>query len=494
MRKMAERQVAFTVRPPWAVPDLSDVVPDGGSIETMTAQLGVTYFDTAESTLQRLGVTLLSQTGGDDAGWQLKIPSAGEARSEIHSRARRTTIPESFLRRIGGAVAGQTLEAVAVFSTERQVHRVMDGSGVVVVEVADDAVTARALAEGGEQARWREVDAELGTVGSDKVLARVTKLFVRTGARRADRQRTLDRVVKINRRPAGRKVSKAVNRYVQEQCAAILLGDLALRNEMDPKAVHQLRVAVRRLRSTLRNFGAAFDMCASATSAGSVNGEPTRPAVAIALTQVDRDLRWLAALLGPIRDSDILARRLSAELAELPAEQVLGPVERRIFAELAAERSTAIQAWRDSWTDEQYRRIMTTLTSWLVEVPLDRQVKINAERVLATAHRRLRRRMVGASDPEDLHRARKSAKRLRYTADLLTGHVPNAKKLAKKAKRVQTLLGDHQDLVVEADFLRRLGAHAGTSDGHNGFTYGVLMARADVKAAAIRSKAAYRLT
>lgn len=489
--KRVEREVAFTVRSSWEVPDLSTVVPDGGSVETMTAQLEARYFDTADSTLQRLGVTLRRRTGGDDPGWHLNIPTAGQAQSEIRSGARRTTVPESLLRRIGGVIAAQPLAEVAMISTERQVHRVVDGSCVVVVEVADDTMTGRASAPGGEQGRWREVEAELGPAGSEKVLARVTKLFARTGARRADVQRKLDQVVKIDRPSVGRKVSKVVGAYVQEQCAAILLGDIALREEVDPESVHRMRVAVRRLRSTLRNFGRLFDVTASPSSAGRIDNGSTSP-VEATLSQVDSDLQWLAGLLGPIRDGDILARRLTSELADLPAEQVLGPVERLIFEELAAERSTAIQAWQHSWTGEQYRRIMTTLTGWLAEVPLDRRAKINAERVLTTADRKLRRRMAGASDPVDLHRARKAAKRLRYTANLLTSHTPDAKKVAKKAKRVQTLLGEHQDLVVEADFLRRLGALAATCDGHNGFTYGVLMARADIKATTIRTQATHR--
>ena len=58
-----------------------------------------------------------------------------------------------------------------------------------------------------------------------------------------------------------------------------------------------------------------------------------------------------------------------------------------------------------------------------------------------------------------LHRARKSAKRLRYAAEAA---VPlfgkRADRLAKAAHEIQKILGHHQDSVVTRDFLRRLGA------------------------------------
>ena len=49
------------------------------------------------------------------------------------------------------------------------------------------------------------------------------------------------------------------------------------------------------------------------------------------------------------------------------------------------------------------------------------------------------------------------------------------------------MLGEHQDLVVAADFLRRAGARNGIRPGHNGFTYGVLTARLEEQAARIRA-------
>jgi CHAD domain-containing protein len=127
------------------------------------------------------------------------------------------------------------------------------------------------------------------------------------------------------------------------------------------------------------------------------------------------------------------------------------------------------------------------LNQWLVEVPVH-SGDLTGEAVLKKARRKAQRRLDGAADdPAELHRARKATKRLRYAGELLTGHVPQAKKTAKQAKKIQTVLGDHQDLVVAADFLQRAGAQNGMRPGHNGYTYGLLTARVEEQAARIRA-------
>jgi CHAD domain-containing protein len=81
-----------------------------------------------------------------------------------------------------------------------------------------------------------------------------------------------------------------------------------------------------------------------------------------------------------------------------------------------------------------------------------------------------------------LHETRKAAKRLRYAAE---SAVPvfggRAKKLARRAERVQVVLGEHQDTVVARQTLRELGAQAYLHD-ENGFTFGRLHALEQARA------------
>ena len=228
--------------------------------------------------------------------------------------------------------------------------------------------------------------------------------------------------------------------------------------------MHGTRVAIRRVRSTLRVFAELLDPRAVA---------------------MDGELRWLAALFGDVRDADVLRERLFAALDDLPAEQVRGSVRDELDQSIGSDRQAALRRWRHERDGDRYRSAMAALDTWQREPPL--RAGVNSEDVahaasatLARARRRAMTRLASAGDdPVRLHRARKAVKRLRYAADLLAPVLPEAAEVAERAARVQGILGDHQDLVVEAEFLRR--------PGHDGFTDGLLMARAEQEAAAIRA-------
>jgi CHAD domain-containing protein len=70
---------------------------------------------------------------------------------------------------------------------------------------------------------------------------------------------------------------------------------------------------------------------------------------------------------------------------------------------------------------------------------------------------------------------RKAAKRLRYATEVAAPALgTNAKRLVKRVKEVQELLGEHQDSVVARGLLRELGA-AASAEGGNGFAFGWLL-------------------
>ncbi|HET7074789.1 MAG TPA: CHAD domain-containing protein [Mycobacterium sp.] len=90
------------------------------------------------------------------------------------------------------------------------------------------------------------------------------------------------------------------------------------------------------------------------------------------------------------------------------------------------------------------------------------------------------RRLAAALVTEDdalLHRARKAAKRARYAAELCRPLGKGAVRKIKYYKKIQSLLGDHQDTVVATEALWRMTLAAGTTLGENGFSYGILYSR-----------------
>jgi inorganic triphosphatase YgiF len=51
--------------------------------EPVRQRLAATYFDTADLRLATAGLTLRRRTGGEDAGWHLKVPAGPDTRSEV---------------------------------------------------------------------------------------------------------------------------------------------------------------------------------------------------------------------------------------------------------------------------------------------------------------------------------------------------------------------------------------------------------------------------
>ena len=77
-------------------------------------------------------------------------------------------------------------------------------------------------------------------------------------------------------------------------------------------------------------------------------------------------------------------------------------------------------------------------------------------------------------------------KRLRYAAELVEPVDDEMKGIARDAKQLQTLLGEHQDAVVAAQFLGTISEAADGEAAEAAFTYGVLMANELRRAADIR--------
>jgi CHAD domain-containing protein len=279
--------------------------------------------------------------------------------------------------------------------------------------------------------------------------------------------------------PAG----EVVLAYLGTQTAQLSALDLAVRRD-EPDAVHQMRVTVRRLRSTLQSYTAV------------IAGDKTRPLRA--------ELKWLGGVLGDARDAEVLAGHLHAGLAAVPVELVLGPAQARITAHFAPLEASSRHALLEALDSSRYRALVSDLCELLARPPLTGEAAEPAARVLprAIAHdfkrtsRRMRRaRRARAGQPRDvaLHEARKGAKRARYAAEVAAPALGQhdgrqARRLAKRLKEVQSVLGDHQDAVLARAAAREIGVHAHLA-GENAFSFGLLRERAHHQALAAEEQA-----
>lgn len=241
-------------------------------------------------------------------------------------------------------------------------------------------------------------------------------------------------------------------------------------------AVHKMRVAARRLRSVLVTYRRAVE-------AGRVD-------------TLAAELTWLTGALGEARDSEVVLDRLAELLAEQPDELVAGPVSHRLHLELdgrlAAGRAAAVRAL-DS---PRYEALRQELDAFVATPPLAPSAAGDAARQLpqplARVLRRLDVRMREAEQAdiaEDrerlLHRVRKSAKRLRYAAELTSTVIGSeASAVADIATTLQEILGQHHDSVVTRAALRTLAEEA-ELHGESAFTYGRLHALEELRAAAL---------
>jgi CHAD domain-containing protein len=255
-----------------------------------------------------------------------------------------------------------------------------------------------------------------------------------------------------------------IGAYLTEQCTVIIDAEDQLRG--GENVIHTTRVAVRRLRSTIKVFPDLFDV----SQAGALEDE----------------LVWWAGLLGEVRDLDILTARLLDLLDDLPPELIMGPVASTIQAELGARRKEAADVVLAALAAERYRQLVETVRRWRDDAPFTgastEAAKVNG--YLKRAKKKVTKRLSAAvsaakdGDPgavELFHRARKAGKRHRYAVEAASPVLGEpADMVIAQRKHLQDLLGDHHDSKVSADFLRDIGARLGVREGHNGFTYGVL--------------------
>lgn len=463
-----ERELKFDVPTGWTLPDPSRLVPDG-SLERASVHLETTYLDTEEHDLLRSRLTLRRRLGDTDTGWHLKVPD-GDARTEIRLPADGDEPPAELQRATLGVRRGAPLQPIAELVTEREIHRLAGADHRWLAEIAVDAVTAMQVRDVGVTRRWREVEVEL-VDGDEELLRRAADWLVEHGATPSASASKLARAVDTQpRKPRDRTMlSGLIGDYLDVQADALIRGDIALRRGHD--LVHRTRVATRRYRSVLRVLRPVFD--------------PERAAA------LDAELAWYAAALGAVRDGEVLRAHLDDAVAELPPELVLGPVRARLHETLAADQREATDRLSEVLDSERYFALLAQLGEWREQLPvLADEPAEHVEQYLRKARRKVRRRISNApaGDGRDaaLHGARKAAKRARYIAELAEPELGKpARKIRKTMKQTQNRLGLRQDRIVAAQFLRRVGAAAGTAPGENGFTYGLLYERELTRARAI---------
>ena len=208
-------------------------------------------------------------------------------------------------------------------------------------------------------------------------------------------------------------------------------------------ALHQARVAIRRLRSAFSLFKPLVR-----------DGEAER------LTE---EFRWLAGVLGEARNLDVLLPKARA-----------GELRQK----LVTARERAYDDVFDALGSPRARALMLDFNEWLLcgdyLVRLSKQefleisVETFASEALDNARRKLKKHGGDLADVDDEHRheARKDAKKLRYAAEFFSSifwskrGVRRYQRFIAAMESLQDQLGALNDLVTGPDVLEKLGLRA----------------------------------
>lgn len=434
------------------------------------------FLDTFDGRLSRAGLVLDRTAAGPGQRPRLHCqgPSVGALSAEtIARRADRLfvgdTAPGPLHDRLAGLIDVRVLLAKAKVRTRRTAVAIRNGDEKTVVRIAVEESTLL---------RGNEEPAPLSTrfvvtpvLGYDAAYAKVVRSLSRVPGLSVPSHTLAEEAVAaaggsplgisskvdVDLRPGMRAdvATLTVCRRLAEVVEANLPGTLT---DLDTEFLHDLRVAIRRSRSLLREMKGVLEPDARA--------------------RARVDLRWIQEVTGPTRDLDVMlldwAKLSSAGTGG--GEQALDPIHRELVArrDAAFKQMKALlrsRRFNEAWLDWQ-RFIDPPLPPRPdprrpnAAVPID---VLAGKRVAAVYRDMVRdgRRIDDGSPPEALHDLRKRGKELRYLLELFGSLWPPevVKPLVSTLKALQDVLGRFQDNQIQAGVLRSLGMDLAAAPG-----------------------------
>lgn len=424
--------------------------------------VSVAWHDTPDNALAGQGLVVTEQRAGGRAHWRIEglYPAAltgswaAAAPPPILTEAPSRDALLPAVQQLLHLAAPPALAEVGRFEGERRHLSDPDaGSALSVcagtVQGGGNATAAcRVVLEGGAAAAFAQAHA---LAGSLRLAVPATTLAAQAAALRG---------AAIPPRHLGAPVLGA-SATVDDALAALIgqLADVLLHwaplagADRGAEPVHQMRVALRRLRSALKLF--------------------SRPAP---VEGVQESLRTLARALGGARDWDVFLGGLGRAIAAaFPEERAI----RRMLVQAERQRRARYAELAAVLNGAEFRRTLLRLAELAATRPWRGCDPANPERAAALAGgvagfgrealaRRLRRvlRAGGGFSQrslDDLHALRIQCKRLRYACELFAPAYPGqaAGRFMRRLAAVQERLGHLNDGAVAAGLLAELGGGAG---------------------------------
>jgi triphosphatase len=281
---------------------------------------------------------------------------------------------------------------------------------------------------------------------------------------------------------------------IARACLHQLVANRPALQDGDAEGLHQMRVALRRLRAAISLFS---DMLA---------GPQTEAMKA--------ELKWITGELGPARELDVFVKSVVKPVTDVrprrPGMAVLTKEVRHRREDAFARAQAAIQSAR-------FRALVLDAAEWIESGDWTRNADALAcalrERPIAAAAadelRRRRRKILqrGARlneiDPQRRHKLRIQAKKLRYASEFFAGAFPGKGAMRRRKDFVAALanlqhtLGDLNDIAVHEALTERIIDEEAAGDRRRGgrakkaFAAGRLSGREEARTASVLREAAF---
>ena len=421
------------------------------------------YFDTDKLQLHRKGLSLRVRQIGRHHVQTIKQENSGNtalfARGEwehnVPSKqldldaARETALAPLLTKRLCRA-----LKPVFETRVRREIFRMRSGQSDIELSIDKGKVEA-----GRKSSALCEVELELkqGQAADLFKLAKMlahevpVQLAVKSKADRGYALLAAEKAVPVTFAPKS-DVQQAFQ-IIARACLHQLVANQSLTLAGDEEALHQMRVALRRLRAAISLFS---DMLT----------DPQTEAL-------KSEFKWITGELGPAREFEVLLKRVAKPVADRGQDE---PEAAPISRELREKCEVAIARARMAVESLRFRDLALDTAAWIETGDWTRSPNgaagILRRRFAAVATEQLRRRWkrilksgkhLDTLDPQHRHKLRIQAKKLRYAAEFFASVFTRKKSMRRQKDFVESLqqlqdaLGELNDIAVNEKLLQRLG-------------------------------------
>jgi triphosphatase len=454
-----------------------------------------TYLDSESFVIYRAGYALrLRRVEGRATVATLKAVTRNGRGPAVRREVEQELSDEETLAREAGSVSDRVrllvrddiLRPLFQVKTKRRPFAVQMGEAEVAELVLDDAVFPR---ERFGDTRLQRVEVEETREGGlEQAKAFIESLVVSCGLARARTSKFEAGLQAHGIVPATTPYLGPTNTSADDTARAYGLAKLRvqfgefLRNEPGARlgegadAVHDMRVATRRLRAAISTFHNALP-------------EDFR--------RLRDELRWFGRVLGEVRDLDVHMQALQELDAGFATKWGAGDGRAALLDKLAMQRKGARSRLVDALDSRRFDALVNDMSLALSQdgtTPYEQQLPVSELAPDRIRHRYRKFREVARdsspeSAPEELHEVRIRGKRLRFTLELFEElYGRDARRLIDETIAVQDRLGEHQDLYVLNERLRAVVRTYGAELEPAALVLaGALMQRNEDRAEAIRA-------